>query len=425
MSNFLQALDLYRSRMMSSEELQREVARQLDAGSADVNLLLAQLHVEHAQNHLPSVLYAELTQIVMRSRAVANSSDNAGPSPAQSADADSSETATAVDPTRPLVATPAPVPRRTSAIGVGTILQRRFRLIEPIGEGGMSIVYNAIDLRKVEARAPDTHVAVKILAVPASEFAHSLEVLQAEAHALQRLPHPNIVRVIDCDRDGRTVFMTMEYLTGESLKRRMIARDFRPLPVRDAIPIIESVASGLAFAHRNGIVHGDLKPGNVHITADGTVKIIDFGIARLLTRDPGATLAGDERPKLSALTPPYASPEMLEGGSPDPRDDIYALACIAHELLTGHHPFDRIVDVLQLRIEGIDGRVVVFGGLAGRRQLIVGVGHGEKRLLHRRVEQVAFAQREPAQRAADEADRRCDRRRSLVGSAFECATARS
>ena len=343
MSNFLQALDLYRSRMMSSEELQREVARQLDAGSADVNLLLAQLHVEHAQNHLPSVLYAELTQIVMRSRAVANSSDNAGPSPAQSADADSSETATAVDPTRPLVATPAPVPRRTSAIGVGTILQRRFRLIEPIGEGGMSIVYNAIDLRKVEARAPDTHVAVKILAVPASEFAHSLEVLQAEAHALQRLPHPNIVRVIDCDRDGRTVFMTMEYLTGESLKRRMIARDFRPLPVRDAIPIIESVASGLAFAHRNGIVHGDLKPGNVHITADGTVKIIDFGIARLLTRDPGATLAGDERPKLSALTPPYASPEMLEGGSPDPRDDIYALACIAHELLTGHHPFDRIV----------------------------------------------------------------------------------
>jgi len=135
----------------------------------------------------------------------------------------------------------------------------------------------------------------------------------------------------------------MEYLKGESLKRRMLSRDSKGMPAGQAMSIIHSIADGLAFAHQNGIVHGDLKPGNVIITDEGSVKIIDFGIARLMTRDPGATIAGDERPKLSALTPPYASPEMLENGKPDPRDDIYALACIAHELLTGRHPFDRMV----------------------------------------------------------------------------------
>jgi formylglycine-generating enzyme required for sulfatase activity len=110
------------------------------------------------------------------------------------------------------------------------------------------------------------------------------------------------------------------------------------------VAIIESIANGLAFAHRNGIMHGDLKPGNVIITDSGEVKIIDFGIARFMTRDGSTpTMAGDERPKMSALTPPYASPQMLENGSPDPRDDIYGLACLAHELLTGRHPFDRKV----------------------------------------------------------------------------------
>jgi formylglycine-generating enzyme required for sulfatase activity len=116
------------------------------------------------------------------------------------------------------------------------------------------------------------------------------------------------------------------------------------LPSKEAARIIGCIASGLAFAHRNGIVHGDLKPGNVIVTDTGDVKIIDFGIARVMTRHPGSSaINDDDRPRLSALTPPYASPEMLENGNPDARDDIYALACIAHELLTGRHPFDRKV----------------------------------------------------------------------------------
>jgi formylglycine-generating enzyme required for sulfatase activity len=210
----------------------------------------------------------------------------------------------------------------------------------------MSRVYKAVDLRKVEARASDPHVAVKLLTLPLSDFTHSLAVLQSEAHKLQTLPHPNIVRVIDCDRDGTTVFMTMEYLAGEPLKRRLTMPDFDGMPAAEATRIVQGIAAGLAFAHHNGIIHGDLKPGNILITDKGEVKIIDFGIARLMTRAherAAATAAnGDENPLQNALTPPYASPEMLENGEPDPRDDLYALACIAHELVTGRHPFDCI-----------------------------------------------------------------------------------
>ena len=341
MSDLVQLLTLYRAGALSHDELLRELDRQLRTGESAADDLLAALNRKQTTDPLPEAVHAELVQRLSEPPATAWVE-------IPTAVYDDSATII-IDDTRPdnrnvpSTAAQSQTQRRRFVIALGAVLKQRFRLIERIGEGGMSTVYNAVDLRKVEANAADTHVAVKILSVPASDFAQSLKTLQAEAQALQRLPHPNIVRVIDCDRDGHTVFMTMEYLKGESLKRRMLSRDSKGMPAGQAMSIIHSIADGLAFAHQNGIVHGDLKPGNVIITDEGSVKIIDFGIARLMTRDPGATIAGDERPKLSALTPPYASPEMLENGKPDPRDDIYALACIAHELLTGRHPFDRMV----------------------------------------------------------------------------------
>jgi formylglycine-generating enzyme required for sulfatase activity/predicted Ser/Thr protein kinase len=345
MSGFIQALHSYRNGALSREEILDELERQLASGEADAGTLLAALNNEQARERLPGNIHIELVRRLLRRRDSVGLAQ-AQASPAAGAAADDDAATVFIEqaqgsPQRRFA--PLPPQRRKAGISVGSVLKGRFRLIEPIGEGGMSTVYKAIDLRKVEARAPETHVAVKLLTVPMSDFTRSLELLQAEANKLQRLPHPNIVRVIDCDRDGRTVFMTMEHLSGESLKRKMAAADFKGIPLKDALPIIGSIASALTFAHRNGIVHGDLKPGNVIITEQGEVKIIDFGIARLMTRDPGATVAGDERPKLSALTPPYASPEMLENGAPDPRDDVYGLACIAHELITGRHPFDRRV----------------------------------------------------------------------------------
>src|SRR6201996_6236218 len=345
MSGFVETLDSYRSGSLSREALLAEIERQLTAGEADSGTLLAALNNEQARARLPGNIHIEIVRKLLRRRE--HIPDFAPPlrAPIVALQLHDDDAATVlVDHTG---GHPAPMPahpRRKPFISVGTVLHSRFRLIEPIGEGGMSTVYKAIDLRKVEARATETHVAVKLLTVPLSDFTESLAMLQSEAHKLQALPHPNIVRVIDCDRDGRTVFMTMEYLSGESLKRKLAVSEHKGLPAREALNIIKCVANGLAFAHGNGIVHGDLKPGNVLVTDKAEVKIIDFGIARLMTRHPRAAgVNGDERPRLSALTPPYASPEMLENAPPDPRDDIYALACIAHELLTGRHPFDRMV----------------------------------------------------------------------------------
>jgi formylglycine-generating enzyme required for sulfatase activity/predicted Ser/Thr protein kinase len=345
MSGFVQTLDSYRAGTLSRDELLAEVERQLAAGEADAGTLLAALNNEQARERLPGNIHIEIVRKLLRRRDSPVDLRALWPPQVVALQLHDDDAATVL--VEQSGSRPQPVsapPRRKSFISVGTVLHNRFRLIEPIGEGGMSTVYKAIDLRKVEARASETHVAVKLLTIPLSDFTESLAVLQGEAHKLQTLPHPNIVRVIDCDRDGRIVFMTMEYLSGESLKRKLAAAEQKGLTAKDAVHIVECIASGLGFAHRNGIVHGDLKPGNVLVTDNGDVKIIDFGIARLMTRHPRAAgVNGDERPRLSALTPPYASPEMLENAAPDPRDDIYALACIAHELLTGRHPFDRMV----------------------------------------------------------------------------------
>jgi formylglycine-generating enzyme required for sulfatase activity/predicted Ser/Thr protein kinase len=360
MSGFMQALRAYRDGTLSKEKLLTEVERQLAMRETDAVALMRLLNEEHARSRLPDSLHGMLATRIM------NWCVPGGVPPNAHTESDPTQVALGEDRTETVVidrgntinpdsTSPggpnATVPpdvefRRAAPITLGSVLQGRFKLVESIGQGGMSAVYKAIDLRKVETRSSDPYVAVKLLTLPSSGFGHSLALLQSEAQKLQSLPHPNIVRVIDCDRDGRTVFMTMEYLTGEPLKRRLLAPDFRGMPTAEADAIIKSIASALEFAHRNGIIHGDLKPGNIIITDKGEVKVIDFGIARLMTRQQGnaadsqSTVSAIERPLLAALTPLYASPEMLEQRSPDPRDDVYALACIAHELLTGLHPFE-------------------------------------------------------------------------------------
>jgi hypothetical protein len=175
---------------------------------------------------------------------------------------------------------------RAFCVGVGDILQGRFSLVALIGEGGMSRVFKAIDLRRVEAGAPGHHVAVKVLTQPFDEYFGSIVALHREAHKLQRLTHPNIVRVIDCDRDGQTVFMTMEYLAGRSLHTILRSRssDSSGFEPAAALSLLAAVGDALEYAHRNHIVHGDLKPGNIIVTDAGAVKVIDFGMARFIAR---------------------------------------------------------------------------------------------------------------------------------------------
>jgi formylglycine-generating enzyme required for sulfatase activity len=223
----------------------------------------------------------------------------------------------------------------------GNVLLGRFKLLEVIGEGGMSLVYKAVDLRKVEAGAADPHVAVKVLTVPFANYADAMAVLSREAQHLQSLTHPNIVRVIDCDRDGEIVFMTMELLAGESLYDKMRASKASAIPRDFAMRLIECIARALEFAHSKNVLHGDLKPGNVFLTKAGEIKVIDFGLARLMVQPDGAQpkTANNAADRMRALTPAYASPEMLEKGEPDPRDDVYSLACVAWKIMTGEHPF--------------------------------------------------------------------------------------
>ncbi len=233
-----------------------------------------------------------------------------------------------------------------ASLGPGTILKGRFKLENRLGEGGMGVVYQAVDLLKMEARDRNPYVAIKVLTEAFKRQSGSFIALQREASKAQRLAHPNIATVYDFDRDGNTVFMTMELLKGQPLNRFIRGLKGQGLPVAQALEIILGLASGLSYAHQKGLVHSDFKPGNAFYEAEsGVVKVLDFGIARAAKHkidDNSGEKTIFDPSTLGALTPAYATVEMFEGEEPDPRDDIYALACVSYELLTGRHPFNKL-----------------------------------------------------------------------------------
>lgn len=227
---------------------------------------------------------------------------------------------------------------------VGDVLKDRFELKEVLGAGGMGQVFKALDRRKVEANDKEPYVALKVLNQEFRGNPLSLIALQREAKRAQTLSHPNIITVYDFDRDGARVFMSMAYLQGHPLNQ--LIRDLREhgLPFKQAWHVIEGMGAALAYAHKKNIVHSDFKPGNVFLDEQNEVKVLDFGIACAAGRhdkDSDDATVFDAR-SLGALTPAYASLEMLRSLEPDPRDDIYALACVTYELLTGKHPYGKL-----------------------------------------------------------------------------------
>lgn len=226
--------------------------------------------------------------------------------------------------------------RGARSLCVGDTIKQRFILERLLGEGGMGTVFRALDLRKQEALDTKPHVAIKVLSGDFTYHPKALITLQREARKTQELAHPNIVTVYDFDREGDLIYLTMEELQGQSLDK-VISQQRQVLTSKKCWDIILQLAQGLAYAHKKGLVHSDLKPANIFLTDNGVVKILDFGIARAANQEAYEDHfdAGD----LGAVTFAYASLEMLERGSPHPSDDIYALGIIACELLGGSHPY--------------------------------------------------------------------------------------
>ena len=210
-----------------------------------------------------------------------------------------------------------------------------YEVIALLGEGGMGQVYRARDPRL------GREVAIKVVTPERAGDAAALERFEREARAVAALSHPNILAIFDVGTDNSTTYLVTELLKGESLRARLLRG---PLPWRKAAEIGGAIAAGLAAAHERGVVHRDIKPENLFLTADGHVKILDFGLARLrdLRSDAETVSVGAGTDPGTVLgTAGYMSPEQVRGEDVDARSDLFSLGCVLHEMVTGRRPFQR------------------------------------------------------------------------------------
>jgi serine/threonine protein kinase len=223
-------------------------------------------------------------------------------------------------------------------VAVGDVLRDRYEIEQCLGTGGKGTVFRALDRYRSGLPPSLRNVAIKILHGRPRNPDEPIEALRRELQFAQTLSHPNIVKVYEVDRDGDVDFFTMELLEGKLLSELIQRFQPAPIPRPYVWSIIEQMAWGVEHAHSRNVVHADLKPQNIMVTNSGEVRILDFGSSYRFAQD------GECNPSWrgsTSATPAYACCELLDGRIPDPRDDLYALACIAYELLSGTHPFQR------------------------------------------------------------------------------------
>ena len=214
---------------------------------------------------------------------------------------------------------------------IGQVLGH-YRIDEKIGVGGMGEVFRAHDERL------ERDVAVKVLPAHTLDDQNVRKRFRKEALSLSSLNHPNIATVHDFDSQDGTDFLVMEYVPGTTLSDML---EEGPLSLEKFLDLATQLTSGLAVAHEQDLIHRDLKPSNLRITPDGRLKILDFGLAKLVKQaaDDEANLTLTEAGTVLG-TIPYMSPEQLQGNSVDARSDLWSVAVVVYEALTGVKPFD-------------------------------------------------------------------------------------
>lgn len=222
---------------------------------------------------------------------------------------------------------------------IGTLLLNRYELLEKIGEGGMGIVY------KAKCTLLNRFVAVKILKTELSTYDDFVHRFKQEASSIASLSHPNIVNIHDIGSEDNINFIVMEYVNGETLKQAI--KKNSKLTSLETLEIALQIAKGLEYAHKNNIIHRDIKPDNILITEDNIVKITDFGIAKVTD---SVTVTNSNKIIGSVH---YFSPEQAKGSFVDYRTDIYALGVVMYEMITGQVPFkaDLSIAVAMMHIQ--------------------------------------------------------------------------
>ncbi len=225
--------------------------------------------------------------------------------------------------------------------GLPQVLAGRYRLERLLGAGGMGVVYRARDLLHEQFGDPEPYVAVKLLSEAFADAPDASALLYSEFALTRRLHHRHIVRMhsFDVDTGHACAFITMEQLRGMPLDQ-LLCQWPLGLPWAQAREVILALLDALAYCHGLGVLHGDLKPGNLMLGDDG-LRLFDFGLSRaaqgLL---PG--LPGLNRQRFDAWTPSYAAPELLQGAALSTAADLFAVACVIHELVSGKHPYRRL-----------------------------------------------------------------------------------
>ena len=207
-----------------------------------------------------------------------------------------------------------------------------YRIVDKIGEGGMGVVYSALDTRLKRT------VAIKVLRPEIATSAVRVARFEREAHLLAALSHPNIAAIHGLEEHNGQFLLVLEYVEGDTLSA-IIAQG--GVPLRRAVDIARQIASAIEEAHQKGIVHRDLKPGNVKVRPDGTVKVLDFGVAKVMADDLDGPTASEFQTREGTVvgTPAYMSPEQASGAPVGSATDVWAFGCVLFELLSGHKPF--------------------------------------------------------------------------------------